>query len=128
MPTIIEQIQQDALSKSISVSDLLRRVKFAAVKLGLGQLEDWVEQELNGYKATVPDYRVVHGLPMARNPFRGWEQIGGHVESISARPVGQSIASLEALIAGAEGKATRLSFPYPDELVAKLNESNGAHG
>jgi AbiTii len=69
MPTIIEQIQLDALSKSVSVSDLLRRVKLAAVKLGLGQIEDWVERELNGYKTEVPDYRVVHGVPMAKHPY-----------------------------------------------------------
>jgi AbiTii len=128
MPTIIEQIQLDALSKSVSVSDLLRRVKLAAVKLGLGQIEDWVERELNGYKTEVPDYRVVHGVPMAKHPYRGWEQIGGEVEGISTRQVGQSIASIEALIAGSGGENARITFPYSDGLVAKLNETNGTRG
>jgi AbiTii len=39
------QIQRDALDRNVRVSDLLRRVKLAATKLGLGAVEDWVEQE-----------------------------------------------------------------------------------
>src|SRR5271166_6150518 len=50
MASIIEQIQHDALDRSVRASDLLRRVKLAATKLSLGTVEDWVEQELNGYK------------------------------------------------------------------------------
>lgn len=129
MPTIIEQIQRDAVSSDVAVSALLRRLKVAAVKLGLGPVEKWVEYELNGYAQDVPDYRVVHGLPMARHPFRGWEQIGGHVEGINSRRVAQSIASLEELTAAvsANGEAT-IHFPYTDRLVARLNESNGTEG
>jgi AbiTii-like protein len=47
--TIVEQIQHDALDPKIPVSSLLRRVKFAAAKLGLGSVESWV-----GYDGYVP--------------------------------------------------------------------------
>jgi hypothetical protein len=73
MTSIVEQIQHDALDHNVPVSTLLRRVKLAATKLGLGAVEDWVEQELKGYRTHAPDYRVVAGRPMARNPYRGWE-------------------------------------------------------
>jgi hypothetical protein len=59
MPTIVEQIQRDALDTTIPVSTLLRRVKLAAAKLGIPSVESWVDAELNGYTASVPDYRMV---------------------------------------------------------------------
>jgi hypothetical protein len=77
MPTIVEQIQRDALDPSVSVSTLLRRVKLAAAKLGLGQVENWVEQELNGYSSTLPEYRIMRGSPMAFNPYTGWQPLMG---------------------------------------------------
>lgn len=128
MAAIIEQIQRDALDANVRVSDLLRRVKLAAVKLGLGTVEDWVEQELSGYKgaATLPDYRIINGRPMAQHPYRGWELIGGHIEGISKRHVGQTIASLEELAKTPKGAT--IHFPFSDAVVAKLNESNGTHG
>ena len=55
MPTLVEKLQIDALDQKVSISDLLRRVKFTATKLGLGSVEDWVEQELNGYQARPPE-------------------------------------------------------------------------
>jgi hypothetical protein len=105
-------------------------VKYAAAKLNLGSVEDWVEQELSGYRSaqTLPSYRTIYGRPMARNPVRGWEQIGGAVEGISKRQIVQSVASLEELIRGADQPGTTLHFPFPDGLVERLNESNGTHG
>lgn len=109
------------------VTDLLRRVKFTAAKLGLGKIEDWVEQELNGYDGMPPDYRVVHGIPMARHPYRGWEEIGGEVEWLSKRPNNQAISSIESIAVNAT-KTTRLHMPFPDKITAELNRLNGSHG
>src|SRR5260370_30778034 len=59
MPTLVEKLQLDAMDPKVSVTDLLRRVKFTAVQLGLGKVEDWVEQELNGYDGpTTPEYHT----------------------------------------------------------------------
>lgn len=128
MVSIIEQIQRDALDRSVRVSDLLRRVKLAATKLGLGTVEDWVERELNGYnELPFPDYRVIYGRPKFQRPTTGaWELIGGHIESLSVRHVGQSVASLEEL-ASAPDEAT-IHFPFSDSTLEKLNESNDTHG
>jgi len=125
--SIIEQIQQDALDRSVPVSDLLRRVKLAATKLGLGAVEDWVEKELNGYpELPVPDYRVISGTPVANNQFRGWEPIGGQIEKIRRRDVLQSVASLEGLINAPDHGV--IHFPYNDALVKKLNDMNHSVG
>lgn len=130
MASIIEQIQRDALDESVSVSSLLRRVKFAAAKLNLDALEDWVERELSGYQSieSIPSYRIVHGRPMAQNPVRGWEPIGGATEALSKRYISQSLASLEELIRGAEQPGATIHFPFSDEVAEKLNSSNGVHG
>src|ERR1700686_3610090 len=120
MPTLVEKLQQDAMDPKVSVSDLLRRVKFTAVQLGLGKVEDWVEQELNGYDGpTTPDYRTVHGRPMSHHPFRGWEQIGGAPAWMSKRQNPQAISALEAMVTSATSD-TRLHVPFPEEITAKL--------
>jgi hypothetical protein len=87
--TLVEKLQSDAMDQSVTVSNLLRRVKFTAAKLGLGRIEDWVEQELNGYEKRVPDYRMVHGRPLGRNPVRGWMPLSGNTELLSRVPNGE---------------------------------------
>jgi hypothetical protein len=127
MVAIIEQIQRDAVDEQVRVSTLLRKVKLAAAKLGLGTIEDWVESELNGYDGRVPDYRIVYGRPMSQNPVRGWEPIGGHIEQISRRAVGNSVAALEQMIGEAKAGGT-FQIAFPDSVRDKLNSSNGTHG
>jgi AbiTii-like protein len=87
MPTLVEKLQLEAMNPEVRVSDLLRRVKFTAVQLGLGKVEDWVEQELNGYKGVLPpDYRTVHGRPMAHHPYVGWQELrGGNIDFLRKR-------------------------------------------
>jgi AbiTii len=78
MASIIEQIQHDALDGSVRVSDLLRRVKLAATKLSLGTVEDWVEQELNGYKGReLPEYRIINGQPVYKSPYESQRNLLG---------------------------------------------------
>ncbi len=126
MASIVEQLQQAALDRNVSVSDLLRRVKFVAAKLGLGSVEDWVEQELNGYDGQPADYREVHGTPMGFNPVRGWMAIGGSVEPLSSRRNGQPVSALEALIESAKGAS--LQIPYSDRVREILDQQNGVRG
>ena len=127
VPSIIEQIQHDALDRNVRVSDLLRRVKLAATKLSLGVVEDWVENELNGYDGRpVPEYRIVRGRPKARNPYRGWQPIGGPVDRLSIKMIAMPISSLEEIANAPDG--CQLHFPYPDQMVEKLNEENGTNG
>lgn len=128
MPTLVEKLQLDAMDPNVRVTDLLRRVKFTAVQLGLGKVEDWVEQELNGYDgATTPEYRTVFGRPMSHHPYRGWEDIGGAPAWMSKRQNPQAIASLESMVASATSD-TRMHIPLPEEITTKLNEHHGTKG
>jgi hypothetical protein len=56
---------------------------------------------VNGYTSpgfrTVPDYRVLRGTPIARNPYTGWHPIGGPVDALRTLPNGQPIAVIEDL-------------------------------
>jgi hypothetical protein len=126
MPTFVEKLQQDAMNPEVRVSDLLRRVKFTAVQLGLGKVEDWVEQELNGYSGVKPpDYRTVHGRPMAHHPYSGWQDLrGNNIDFMRRRSNNQAISSLEGMIATAAPDTT-LHMPFPDKIVADLNKHNG---
>jgi hypothetical protein len=124
---MIDQIQRGALDDSLPVCALLRRVKLAAAKLGLGAVEDWVQQELNGYTSKVPDYRLLQGTPMCRNPYAGWQPIGGAVESLRKRANGQPIAVIEDLIAGAKSGGT-FHTPYPDSVCRDLDKMNDVVG
>jgi len=124
MATLIEQIQRDCIDNTASVSALLRKVKLAASKLGVAQVEDWVEHELNGYTETVPDYRIVHGTPMAWCPYTGTQPILGGVDWLSKKAVRESIASLEqCLVSGSKD----LMISFPSSITKALDKANGSH-
>jgi hypothetical protein len=127
MPTLVEKLQKDALDRKVPVSDLLRRVKMTATKLGLDAVEEWVNQELNGYETKPPSYRMVHGRPVGRNPIRGWMPIGGATSGISHTSNGQPVAALENFLAN-DREGQSLHVPYPDKLAAHLDATNGVKG
>lgn len=122
MPTVIEQIQTEAVANGTPLSQLLRRVKLAAVKLKLSGVAAWVDHEIDGYgEADIPDYRVVVGSPVAHNPYNGWIPIQASADLMVAlrrQEIRQSIASLEALLQG-EGI---LFFSFPPDLIDLLNQ------
>mgnify|MGYP006954719932 CR=1 FL=1 len=106
--SLIGEIAIEATSDSVRLATLLRRVKLAASRLNIPQLEDWVSKELDGYEDDdiVPEYRRVPGQVVVKNPMRGWIPLRGNpgvLDAISVRGVGSSIASLEAMVD--EGKS-----------------------
>ena len=50
MASLVMQLQQAALDPSVRVSDLLRLALTTASKLGLSDIEQWLRNELDGYK------------------------------------------------------------------------------
>ncbi|MDO8380161.1 hypothetical protein [Phenylobacterium sp.] len=124
MPSIVEQIQLEAVSNEIPVSQLLRRMKLAALKLKLNSIAAWVDHEIEGYgDAPIPEYRSISGAPVAHNPYNGWIPIqadAGSMKYLRQREIRQSIASLEALLPG-EGM---IFFQYSPEIVDMLNRGS----
>jgi hypothetical protein len=72
-PSVVEQLQAAAIDPRIKVSDLVRRAKLVASKLGLGDFERWADAELQGYPAgaVIPAYRQARGTPIWLHPTRG---------------------------------------------------------
>lgn len=134
MKSLVIELQEDALNKSISVSDLLRKALVVSKKLGLSDIEEWVENELNGYdeKKEVPPYRELIGHLQYRHPFRGWESLISSdptfAEKLSHRRTGQKIAELENLMTS-EGKSLQMPLPYSlqHKLCANLPFATEIH-
>ncbi|HFT5240460.1 TPA: abortive phage resistance protein [Yersinia enterocolitica] len=69
------KLQDMASSSSTDIEELLSRARMMSVKLGLQDISEWLEYELNGYPSIdlLPDYRILKGLPIrAFNPYVGW--------------------------------------------------------
>ena len=49
MSSIIQEIQQDIIEESVSLSSILRKFFLVVKKLELQEFENWIESELNGY-------------------------------------------------------------------------------
>lgn len=60
--SLLREIQKDAVNSNVSVSDLLRKCKILAYRLGNEEFKSWVEFELNGYEFDhlVPEYRIIY--------------------------------------------------------------------
>ena len=57
---MLREIQNDAVNSKVKVSDLLRKCKILAARLGNNNFKVWVESELSGYESSdiIPTYRI----------------------------------------------------------------------
>ncbi|MDR6798226.1 hypothetical protein [Acinetobacter calcoaceticus] len=60
--SLLREIQKDAVNSNVSVSDLLRKCKILAYRLGNEDFKSWVDFELNGYESDdlLPEYRKLY--------------------------------------------------------------------
>jgi len=104
MATLIEQLQEEALDAKVSLTDLLRKTKLCATKLGLRGAVEWVDHELNGYPAGVklPEYRQLRGSAQYRTLVHGWLPLrfsdAGMNETLSRAMLGHPIPEIEQLL------------------------------
>jgi AbiTii-like protein len=131
MPSLIEQLQAEALDPEVRVSDLVRKAKLVASKLGLDEFEKWADAELRGYTdlAAVPEYRDVHGTPVWFDHYRGWRAMnfsGDGVrwakkfsENKAIQPIGE-LDSLMGQSSGSGGEAGSFHIPFGAELTAAI--------
>lgn len=124
MSGLIIEIQKASLDETVPIESLPRRVKLAAAKLKLGDLEGWVDSELNGYSGELPPHRILHGQPAGYYPFHGWVPVQANeapiAKILSTAMVGQGIGGLRDLISSSDGGLYH--FPLPDELVIEINK------
>lgn len=121
MRSVVIELQQDALNRDISVTDLLRKSYVVARKLKIQDFEKWVTSELEGYteQSEIPEYRVVTGEVKAWNPYKGWQpiffeetEIAG---AVSKRDNNQRIAEIENLLNTMGEKGGNLQMPFAPE-------------
>jgi hypothetical protein len=74
MDSLVLELQRECLAPGVSVADLLRKALVVARKLGVKDLQWWIENELNGYEATikVPPYRITSGELKAWDAYGAW--------------------------------------------------------
>ena len=91
--SLVEQLQTDEIQRSTPVTDLLRKAKFVAAKLGDSELSAWADHELNGYfdirTEDLPQYRQLRGEIKWLNPYKGWQSLGLDVTLPCVHPIGE---------------------------------------
>jgi hypothetical protein len=73
MTSLVHEFQQEALGPNVKVSDLLRKALAVSKKLGISEIEVWINKELKGYEEgkSPPEYRLVCGRVMVDDPHGG---------------------------------------------------------
>lgn len=116
MTSLVLELQRDALDKSVSTADLLRKALVVARKLKVTDIVEWLAHELNGYPEgiDVPAYRQLKGELKVHNPYHGWVPLmmsnAKHADLLSKRGTSQSIAELDR-IANGDGEIVYVRLP-----------------
>ena len=128
MSGLVLELQRDALDKSINVSDLLRKAMVVSKKLGINEMEEWINRELVGYpgdNSEIPLYREITGRVMAYNPYHGWQllhfanpELGDH---LSKRKISQAVGQLDAIVNN--DKSRELHVPFSNHIKNQLMDS-----
>jgi AbiTii len=60
-PSLVDQIERDALDGNVSLADALRKCVAFGGRAGSAELPDWATRELHGYEGVpeVPGYRKI---------------------------------------------------------------------
>lgn len=130
MAALVLELQKEALSKDVGLTDLLRKTYFVARKLKVKELEEWVNHELNGYPlgTDLPPYRTITGTVKVWNPYHGWQPVmfesSEMMKSLSTRQCSQAASEIEHIVMNSKdgGSAT---MDYPAEVANQMMDSIG---
>lgn len=132
MAAIVLELQKEALSKQVPITDLLRKAMFVAKKLKVHEFEKWIQIELNGYddytQEQIPKYRQLRGTPKVWNPYHGWQTIMfqnvevGH--ALSIRSCYQPIAEIEHML-DMQSPDGHFEMQYPGQTEHDIMQSIG---
>ena len=123
MGGIVIELQREALDEKISIESLIRKAYLVAKKLKLKEFEEWLNQEQNGYKKEIPEYRNITGEIKAWNPYHGWIPmiLPAKVADIASRmPIPNSISSLLDVYNSSED---RVAFSVNGAMTEFFNNS-----
>ncbi len=114
---------------SASLVPALATLGERAEAAGYMDVVDWIRSECTGYRADVPAYRRVEGLPMGFNPMKGWIplycQNTALLSKIGTHGLRQGVGVIEAAIASsANGRAL---IHQTGEAIAIINAAAGTN-
>lgn len=114
MDSLVLELQKDVLDQSIYLPDLLRKALLVSRKLKIKDIEEWLNDELNGYEAqSVPSYRIITGELKAFNPYRGWIPVdmGSELQaSMCEHPTYDSVSQIIDLVERTETGTVIVKF------------------
>ena len=132
MDSLVMELQRECLGPGVSVADLLRKALVVARKLGVRDLQSWIENELNGHDATikVPPYRITSGELKAWDAYRGtWipyiVRDPKSAELISKCEMRQSASELEDFARETVGGRAGIVVPFSPYQLQILNPDDG---
>ncbi|MCU1806385.1 hypothetical protein NVV31_13440 [Cytobacillus firmus] len=118
MRSIVQELQKEAMSSTSNLSDMLRKSLVIARKLKVKDFEDWVNQELNGYKGNlddIPEYREVKGVLQFFNPYYGWRPVlipdKKLAENLTTHRIAQPITEIVYLVNSENNDSLILQLP-----------------
>lgn len=128
MPSLVVQLQTEAMDPNINVSDLLRRAKIVAVKLSRDDISEWIENELNGYSSkNYPAYRKAVGTLQYRYQNSIWRSYNFEkLESNFVVPdifLYASVSVLQSLLQDDSVKQINVTIPV-ETLTVLAKEAN----
>ncbi len=129
MPSLVEELQKDALNSDVKITELLQKSLVVATKLKLDEFADWVRLELDGYgENEVPEYRVLHGAPQVFNPYRGYQPLHfgdtNHAERFSKMHFNTPIGELEHdLLSAKESGSDAFQVSYSPSIEKMLMDA-----
>lgn len=124
--TLVHDLQKKALDQNISIGSLLRNAYAVAVKLNLPDFEQWLDNELNGYKDAndLPDYRFMKGIMRSYNPVHGWLDVivddKRLTRALEHLPIVDKISEVEQLAQSEEDIYRQL----PPEITRSFAQKN----
>lgn len=118
------ELQALARNRGSDIIEVLLTAKMIAVKLGLKDLSEWMEYEIDGYPngVDVPKYRKGQGIIRYWNPYQGWQNLqfrnapADVITTIQTFTIDESISSMQ----GIEGEDGMLRLAIPPYLVELL--------
>lgn len=127
MTGLVFELQKDALDSETNVSNLLRKALVVSKKLGIIEIETWINSELSGYKSgdTLPSYRRIQGEVKAWNPYNGlWIPMIFHetewAENLSLRTICESVEELDSILTESSTGSGTLHCRFPPNVERTL--------
>ncbi|XAZ50145.1 hypothetical protein AAHB44_28300 [Pseudomonas simiae] len=115
MDSLVLDLQRDALDRTISISDLLRKALMVSKKLKIRDIEEWLNHELNGYpKGMLPSYRILRGELKAFNPYAGWIPVtlqADFHDLVEKHSLHDSVSRITYLVEECKDESVIIKFP-----------------